>query len=445
MDHSAIRQLPTSLIEEGLKRTTLEAETCGAFQPLPGGPLHAIAESLDPATSGIAIRVGDDWHVRFPSALRMTGSAATQSTLHELAAVAGLTPDELVQSSEDGRATIYRFDTIDLMQLEGDRTPRVFSRGNMQATWSCDRTSATELLGEIAAHLKGHVQHGLVGTEGIRVLGGDFVPHADRYAPLDANPRDKALFSWAMAVVAKTPGTDPTLAESAHDWSRLPIPPSATARDEIVASAFRTALLGEPSAEDLELLVDAVADADVQPATRAVAAWALAGHSPSHSALDCFLEEVRAWSPSTLMDMLPWLGWADMRVATSQSMPPRLADFWNLLAMRTMASVQDDVTPTADFLPLAAFLASVADDKRVIPLESQPAMIDAVCRSLTMLHQLVVGADESRFYRGNSRGGVRLALWNERMPIWAQCMAILVLTEAVDLLPDTLQREEHTP
>lgn len=443
--HPTLRGTPSPFLETGLKRATLEAETSGEFWPLTGRSFESIAQGLDPAASGLALRVGKQWHVRFPSALRMTGSAATLSTLHELAAVAGLTPAELLEARRHGTATLYRFETIDLVQLEGERTPRAFSRGNMQEPWMCNRASVLQLMEEVATHLKAHDQIGLDGASTIRLLGGDYLPHADRFVPPDAAPRDKAGYRWSMAIVADTPGIEPSLANAARGLQQIPLGTSDTAADEIVSSAIRIALIAEPSRNDLTRAIESVANEEARPADRAIAAWALAGHNPLHPVLDAFLEEVASWPPSEVIATLPWMYWADLRVATAKEDHAGMTDVWIAIARRALAAMREATIPTADFLPLATLIASLAGDDSVIPPEARPEFVDGVCEALAMLRRLVVTEDEARFYRGSAQGGVRLTSWDERMPIQAQSMAILMLREALNVVPATLQGEEQAP
>ncbi len=59
----------------------------------------------------------------------------------------------------------------------------------------------------------------------------------------------------------------------------------------------------------------------------------------------------------------------------------------------------------------------------------------------------VVDLNEAQFYPAPStmQGGVRLSPWDERMPIWAQAMAIMMLHEALKAMPVTVQSGEMTP
>ena len=162
----------------GLRQTTLEAETAGPFQPIVSRTLAEAAESLNPATDGIALRVKDRWWVRFPSSLRFTGSALGLSTLHELAAVSGLTPDTLTEYRRSGQATLYRFETIDLIQLPGEDLPRTYRRGDMHDGWECNRAAILTQLQLVTQYLASHLQllQGDGSDETALVLRGDLLP-----------------------------------------------------------------------------------------------------------------------------------------------------------------------------------------------------------------------------------------------------------------------------
>jgi hypothetical protein len=441
-----LARLPRNLIDEGLRGTTLEAETAGAFEPMTASTLEAVASDLDPAADGIALRVGEHWHVRFPSALRMTGSAATLDTLHELAAVAGLSPLALSEARRIGRATLYRFGTVDLCQRSGERIPRVFTRGMKDAPWTCDRAALLRQVEQIVTHLGTHFTTPTKPNENDTiVLGSTYFPHSDRWRPLNASARDWALARLAFLTAAGTPGLDAAVAERSLQWAEYCSPRTAPA--DHVCAALRLESAAERSEGSIEQVTTLLDNTNAADSDRAVAAWALAGFQPDHPRLRVFLDEATLLPPSQLMQMLPWLGWADIRMAAAGDGPPRLATVWNLLGTRTAAALEDATTPTADMLPLAAFLASAAGDRSIYPEAEQAAAFRAMCRSLELLDLLVVGPGEARFYPApdTMQGGVRLSPWDERMPIRAQAMAILMLREALRAMPDTVQGEEMTP
>jgi hypothetical protein len=177
-------------------------------------------------------------------------------------------------------------------------------------------------------------------------------------------------------------------------------------------------------------------------ADRAIAAWALTHNQNDRPLAQNFIEESTQLPPTELIGMLPWIGWADIRLAEASGRPPQLANFWHILAAKTAISVTGSTPPTAQFLPTAAFLASIATIDVVPTVADQHEYQQNVCQSLELLDMLVVGENEARFFPTHPIGGVRLTLSDERMSIRAQAMAILLLSEALGAMPDTVNGEE---
>ena len=153
LDDSTIRGLPEALQAEGLRSTTLELEYSGQPEPLRGATLEQLAASLDPARDGIALRTPDGWHLRFPSQMRMVGSAATPKALQQLAMVAGLKLDKLESLRRTGAIGVYRFETIDLLQHHADSMPSPYERGQPNRIWSGGRDAIVQLTERVGRHL----------------------------------------------------------------------------------------------------------------------------------------------------------------------------------------------------------------------------------------------------------------------------------------------------
>jgi hypothetical protein len=434
-DPTLTHTLP-SLLTAGLRGTTLEAETAGAFQPILARTLAEATQSLNPATDGIALRVHDHWWVRFPSSLRLTGAVITQSTLHELAAVAGLTPDSMMELRRSGNATLYRFETIDLVQLPNELLPRTYRRGDMHDGWECNRAAVLSQLQLVTQHLASHMQllQGAGSGERVTVLRGDLLPFTGRYTPPRATRQDQSLFHYAMARANAALGIERT-----HNLSLAPI---TTASDDAISAAFQLVMDPKAPAEARTQVQQLLAAPDRRLADRSIAAWALAQTDDDCLLVRAFIEEATLLPPTELIKMLPWLGWADLQLAQASSRPPRLTKLWHVLAAKTAASTNNNAPPTAQFLPVAAFLASITVDDTILPPGERVDFQYSLCRSLELLDMLIIGEDEARFFPNHPAGGVRHSLWNERVSIRAQAMAIMVLTEALGAMPDTVQSEE---
>jgi hypothetical protein len=422
----ALADLPPDLVVEGLGRTTLELDAAGDFTPMTAATLADAATDLAPAADGVALRVGDTWHLRFPSALRMSGAAATLETLGELAAVAGLTPDALDAARRSGGATLYRFQTITLVQCPGEMMPRAYERGRDSTPWRTDRQAVITQLNLIGQHLLTHCWEDPDG--GPLHLGGTYDPPQDRCQPVQAAARDQAFAALALQRLTEVPGVSPELVLS----SRLTAASLAgqLSEDDPVLLAVQSTFDPTTNLESVRLLL---ADEHAPRVERAIAAWTLADTAQDREAVTALLDETASGPRRQLLHMLPWIGWADLRQAESLGQPPRLDRLWQGLSSVTLDTIDSD-SVTADMLAVAAFLASV-----------QPTSdgVSSVHRSLQLLDMLVVSPHESKFFRSPERaaGGVRLAPWNERMPVWAQTMGILLLCEAIEHLQEPPTKE----
>ena len=420
----ALAELPTAIVTEGLARTTLELDAAGPLTPMTATNLADAASDLNPAADGVALRVGDQWHLRYPSALRMSGAAATLEMLVGLAAVAGFTPESLDSARRTGTATLYRFQTITLVQCGDELSPRVYERGRESSLWHTSREATLAQLSRVGQHLllqcwddpDGELLH----------VGGDYVPPHNHCQPVHATARDHAFVALALRRLSAIPG----LPEQLNVSSRLAADAleAQLGTDDPVIVAVRSQLDPTSNMDSVRILLS---DDTAPRVERAIAAWALAGNTADHEAVKALIDETAVGPRQQLFGMLPWIGWADLAQAKSLGQPPRLERLWQGLRSVTLNEVNPR-TATADMLPVAAFLAS-----------RQKSSAD---RSLKLLNLLVVGPHESRFFRSPTRavGGVRLAPWNERMPVWAQALGVLLLCEALEQLDDPLLKEPNS-
>ena len=294
----------------------------------------------------------------------------------------------------------------------------------------------------IAGHLLHHLQAFDLKDEAIIGLSGDFLPHSGAFAPVKASPKDEALFRLAMFTVARTVALDPSVREQAR-WAASEIPASDNpTKNSPIAESIDLALSTHPGESELGGAIAIMQDSDYPFLVRSIAAWAVARHAPEHTEVAGFLDASTRRTPSELMGALPWIGWTDVRNSEAQDMAPRLVGLWQLITLRMIGSLSEQQVPAADSLPAAAFIASVLNNPHIVPPSKQPLMREVLCRLLDHLDQLVLDENESRFFHPNAKGGVRLRPWNERMTIWAQTMAILMLHEAIEMLPSTVPVQE---
>jgi hypothetical protein len=426
---SAVQDLPPALFHAGLASTTLELDAAGPLMPLQVRDLHRAGHDLDPATSGLALRVGDAWTIRFPSALRMSGAAATVDMIGELAAVAGLTPAELTDARQRGQATVYTFQTVDLVQLPGELGPRHFQRGVGQRRWTDEPRPAVAALTLAGRHLVDRLW--ATPDEGAWVLGGTYHPNDDRWRPMDAPPRERAFAAVALQRLSDIPALPDPLRRQAAD--RADGLASALPSDDPVIEAAKVAM---GRSADTRLVRDLLQDASAPLVERAIAAWALASAGQQPEEVAAFLDQVALLPPSTTLQGLPWIGWTDSLISGATTEPRRMEDLWRGLERVALSDLSPEKI-TADVLPVAAFLAS---ETQAAGGQSTP--------TLRVMQLLLVDAGEAAYYRSPERmaGGIKLAAWDERMPLWSQTMGILALCELAeaDRVADQTDRQESS-
>ena len=436
---SGLINLPDSLVEQGLRHATLEVETGGEFIPLTAPTLQAVADRLNPTVHGIALRTGTEWIVRFPSALRLTGAAATLATLHELAAVSGYTPSGLDAARQSGRATLYGFESIDLVQFSTSSPPRVFERGAAEPTRDVSHGAFLNRLTHVGSHLLTHTWR---GEDGAINLSGTYLPMSNQYRPIQASDRDTALAVLAFDRLAAVPSL-PELAQLASE-ARDALIPQLNTSDPVVAAL--QIVLSKPEAGLAETVSAVLSDQNESRMNRAISAWSLSHHPAFQSMLHAFLLEAATWSQTDVEAALPWLGWADTAHAESRGTDPILQSHWTQLSERFSTAITATQRPgparlTSVLLRQAAYLPSIRTSS-----EEPSDAIETLDDAMFLLNALIVGDEEAALtpVPSNTTGGVRAAAWDEHMSIPSQAFAILLLHDIVNQLdsgaaPDTME------
>jgi hypothetical protein len=392
-----------------------------------GPTLQSVSDRLNPAVHGIALRKGTEWIVRFPSALRLTGSAATLSTLHELAAVLGYTPEALDAARRSGQVTLYGFETIDLVQFADGSPPGIFERGGIGRSPDVSIGNVRSKLGQVGRHLLTHVW---TDPDGGSTLAGTYFPMSDRYRPVQAEDRDVALAILALDRLGDDdalPGVSPAAAEARDALLR-----TIGVEDPIVAAIHVG--LGRAGEEATALVASTLDDQNQPRLTRAIAAWALASQPQCSDRVRRFLLETASSPPEEIESLLPWIGWADVGCAAEAEATPLLLATWRSLPGRFSEALTASQRPpaarlTSNLLRQAAFLPTAlgtCDD---------PALAAASLEDIDfLLNALIVGETEASLTRAPSStlGGVRTAAWDERMTIPTQAFAILLLDDMVE-------------
>jgi len=421
----AIRELPPDVAAEGLRHTTLELDWALPPVPITAADLTLAASTLDPAADGLALRQGDRWFLRFPSEMRMTGAAATQDTLHELALLAGLTPEEIDHGRRAGTIGLYRFETLTLAQPPGESIPRLFDRARSDRVWTGSAQQLDSLLDRAGSNLVGRAWQ--EPEDGAWHIADTYRPPSDGYDALEAAPRDTALAALALARFAFAPGVDARLAETARARSADLI--ASTPRTDPVVLAL-VAHAGDALSPSEKGTLRSILQGESAPLIdRVLAATVLEQDPQSKDAILSLMNTLESCSTTELEDLLPWIVW--LSDEHQRRLEPKLMETVSRLETRLQP---DDRRPCC----AAVMLRQAAALPRIVPI-THPANAQA----LSLLNRLCVDESAARWFRVPKKafGGVQLAPWDERMPIWAQAMGILLMCDTLMQITD----DEVTP
>lgn len=430
-----VRDLPRPLQDDALTRLAVEVEIAGPLEPITAPTLRDAANALLPATDGIALRINRQWFIRFPSYLRMTGDGATYEELKSLAIAARMTPSELDAARRSGQATLYRFKTVDLLQDAHKDPARLYIRGEESPRVEYDRESLIALGQRVANRLASQLVTPDLDLEDAppSFLMGDYDAAAGRHISTKAPLRDHMLA--ALAFTKWKIATDADAEQWAAVTQALTMTTSKTdLKDPIDAAMYamliRSAILpDDPTHGDIAL---EIADRQDLPLTvRAIAGLGLPPQSPI---IEEVLMDGKEAEPEQLFNALPWIGWLDLQNAMTKGQPLILNDQWRTIEYM-LEDRQRDTGPlqgaigfnehvesiSAHMLrPLAFYLS--------LPAKPAPWTVDA----MTFVSTLIVPSAHHPFRGAASADGIRLAPWDDRMPVWTQAMTLLCLSELLE-------------
>ena len=170
----------------------------------------------------------------------------------------------------------------------------------------------------------------------------------------------------------------------------------------------------------------------------------------------------RRTTPGQLVGEMPWLGMAELEMHPTGDVPSALA----LREMRSMVWQHqlkaEDLAPdqqdlaggivfTASKQPLPtwqaarplAFIATMLGDERLTDDKEVPAELSRLLASLRFLRQLTADEAAGHMYAEPARalGGVRVSLWDQRMPPEATAMTLLTVCETLQSLEKIKARQ----
>jgi hypothetical protein len=376
----------------------------------------------------------------------------------------------------------YRFRTIDLAQIDTDAPPQLVIAGTMIRPMS---TPDLQQLVEAQRALLAHVLSRQWSGDETLGLMGMYNPIKDRYEPIIASPLDQALIAWALGYLAGTPSLDQQDAEAATDTAAMIIASLLKRSDAAEATPVERAALLLAFNANPRLIDDTVRSRqmeDVRSSARLMAKdgnsatsghdLALVAFALTSSRQDDDLTLARqladqAWETTPMerqVSLLPWMAWTELSLDRAE-VEARLE---NLHVLRTML-MERQVPPgderfgdelaggfvfgqlpadvTSQSLRPMASLPSMLQHEEITSLDEQQEQQARLMVAAKFLLRLQVTSQDSKLYRSPGRitGGIRIALWDSRMPTAAQVMALVTLSELIDLLSTDSRRQPGVP
>ncbi|MEC9372261.1 MAG: hypothetical protein VYC34_00385 [Planctomycetota bacterium] len=494
---------------EQAARVMIDVQVAGPMVRIGGASFEEAALGLTPGLDGIAARVEGKIEAIFPGTMlasNLTPAQALTAVVNglELAIVGG---DSARVGVGDPRVSIgqlqrthglalYRFRAQHVAQTAPGEPPVFLHRGGAIVALSDVRADGLRALGErVVAHA---LTHRWPGEEAFGLMGTYRPWVGDYEAPLVAPPSEQALAIFAMArfigleSVQHDPRQDEWRAALRELLNALAVVDASETdpADSIASAALaRLALIeahdawafGAPGAgaeipdecmalfrrcsERLQAWVEAGEDREeVGDAERAVIAYSFSAAAP-----EGFLPEgeaglaeqgramvrrlFRETPPGRVVNLMPWLGWAEVRLAGAGEIPAEIAlrDARSLvwrhqLTFDDAAGLEPDLIggivftaarqplPSWQSLRPLAFLATMLGDDRLTSEDEAGREAIRLLTSLRFMMQLEAGEEAMHMFRdrGRSLGGIRLAPWDQRLTLDASALALLTIAESLE-------------
>lgn len=480
-------------VKEMVRDMTLSLELAGPLVPINVKTFEEAERTLSPGLDGVAVRIGDRTASMFPGTMLATNTTIALA-LGAMASQAGADPTlSLIEPADlvsKHGATLYRFRVSHLAQPASGREAEFLYRGaRLFNLSSLNKSEIQAMADRIAEHL---LTRAWPGADAIGMVG-TYEPWRDRYEPPVAAPADQLMTAYALLQYAQSPGVNPPRAREAERFVQRVLtdlksvePGEIKPWEDPAAAACwvaLTALGSAPAPESCRKRVLASFDsengfkADVPVAARGMVALALvemtredSGAAPRQEAVGLAESAVRRAFRDTpegeLVSQMPWLGWAELRLAAIKGRP----DVPAAVALRQMRKAvwEHQVGPLDEgaseskgggldmvggivFAPRTAgtparptwqsarplaFLATMIADARLTPPAEKNLELARLLSGLRFLRQL--GADDSTAWmypnRTRALGGIRAAPWDQRMALDASAITLLTVCEVLKYL-----------
>lgn len=454
----------------------IDLQLAGVFVPVVARSLGEAALSVNPGREGVAVRVGERTEAVFPGVMLSTNMTPGDGFVaalggHGLAPTA-FDPDD----SGPGRPVLLRFETLHIAQPAAGRPPVFLTRGGRVVGVRDISPAALAQLGDRVA--RNLISRAAIAEDQARMRGA-YHPWNDTFDPEYAEPVEQALAAYALARWANSGRGDEGVRVAAASLAERIV--AVVSRDgggfpgDVAAASMRTvAAIAAENRERAGIKPGAGGPAGTgaprAPAQepplpapiRAIRAMALAeaaavqGHDELRRAAS---EEVRAVfagaTPASMPGLMPWLGYAELALLGSEDRVPSavaLREFRALVerGQVTLADaapsgdedfvggvvfgVGDAALPTAHTLRPFVFLARMLGDDRLTESENRTAHLARLLDALRYTRQLVADEAVCHMFPNRERAmwGVRASLWDQRQPVEAAAMALLLIVESLD-------------
>lgn len=470
---------------ELLPRMIVDVQVAGVMTPLLGETFGAAGQSLSPGVDGVAARVNDRWAAVTGPTMLATG-LVPESGLRAMTAELGLPPLELGKLRTGSDLAVYRFSSRQVTQVKEGAAPTFLYRGGRVVPMSeIDGPGLRRLAASIAAHI---IEHRWPARERLG-LTGDLRLVSGEHEPLIAPALDQAAAAMALSRYARTHGVDRASAGRAARIAAEVLADLGVvepSEDDPLASAAACAMIVAATAEAQRAGIDVQAAAEltttasartvaafakdsgfvaeVPEAARGLVALALvelavrdgAGASEREAASAAVRRVFRDTGPGQLVAQMPWLAWAELRLAPADQPVPAAAALRDLRTLvgtfrireRDLlpgwADVEGGIVFTRGATPLPtwqglradAMLASMLGDPRLTDAADVPRELAELRAGLRFAAQLTIDPAAAHLAKDRDRavGGVRPALWEARASLQASSLALMTICETLDAL-----------
>ena len=454
-------------LREMAQALSISLEIGGPLTPLFGDRLDVAAMDVSPGREGVAARAGERTSAVFPGFALSAGMTPDRALAAALADL-GMPMTPLAELRERNGVIVYRFESTHLAQLSPETPPVFLTRGGRLRSRADVAPAALRDLGDrIVTHL---LLRDWPGDEPLGLMGVYQPAMGDFAEPVVGTARAQAMAALALACWADARGSDRARDGAIgvlRDLAAVHGTEEAPA-DDPVASALALMTLAELGAID-EPGFDVAALRERARASVTGAFEAAAGlAAPERAVLaagmasDPTLADIaqtltrrlfRDSTPASLPSLMPWLGWAELSLLKAGEAPPSaiaLLDFRSLVWRHQLTADALDLRdadlaggvvftaggaalPTDQTLRPLAFLATMLGDASLTPRAELAPEFGRLVASLRFLAQLTAGEAEAHMYADPRRGvgGVRVALWDQRMPLESSAMGLLTVAETL--------------